>query len=127
MQDIGIDLDTFDKEKEIELFKNLKPTGWNIVIRLFIAPERTKSGLFTPGTAEKDKYSKCWGLVVGMSEHAYTDKERYTTPWCQLGDWVIFPRHGDYRQDYKGRTIFIIKEDAVDVIINDPKEMLTNE
>ena len=43
MQDIGIDLDTFDKEKEIELFKNLKPTGWNIVIRLFIAPERTSA------------------------------------------------------------------------------------
>lgn len=122
-EDSGIDLDTYSKEEEIAKFKDIKAVGWNILVRLYTAPKKTKGGIImTDQTQDEQKYSNCTGLVVRVSDHAYKDK-RYkdTSSWCKEGDWVVFARHAGYRIAHKNMPVFVLKEDAIDLIIKDPR------
>jgi len=120
--EVGIDLENFSKEAEIEKFKDIKMQGWSILVRLYITPQQTKKGIILPGQFQDDeKYRNCVGLVVKKSTGAYLDA-RYndTGPWCKVGDWVVFPRHAGYRILYKNLPVFVLKEDAIDAVVEDP-------
>ncbi len=124
-KDEGIDLDTFDKEAEIAKFDGIEAKGWTIVIRLFIEPETTKGGIWKPSlTRETEQHKVCAGLVIKKSKDAYRD-DRYknTGSWCEVGQWVVFPRHAGYAHNYDGMSIFIVDEDAIDLVIEDPRTL----
>lgn len=121
-QDEGIDLNTFDKNAEIAKFEEMDPEGWTIIIRLYTNSKKTVGGIIIPDTAhEEEQYRSCVGLVVKKSKGAYLDN-RYenTGAWCEVGDWVIFPRHAGYKLFYDGMPIFVLKEDAIDVRVENP-------
>lgn len=123
-EDEGIDLDNFNKEEEIAKFKDMGALGWNIVIRLYTSPKK-KGGIILPDTVRnEDQYRICTGLVVKVSPAAYKDA-RYsdTGAWCEVGDWIVFPRHAGYKVKYKDIPIFILKEDAVDLKIANPLDV----
>lgn len=125
MKDEGIDLTNFSIEEEIAKFKGIKPQGWTVVVRLYIEPQQV-NGIYIPDTSHEDqRFQSCAGFVVGISPAAYKDSERYgqTGPWCQLGDWVIFPRHAGYIIYYEGIPLYILKEDAIDGVIDDPRKI----
>jgi co-chaperonin GroES (HSP10) len=109
----GIDFNSFDVITEISKFKDLKPLGFQIIVRLFIEPNK-KGGIFVPSkTHEEQQFQNCVGLVISMGEEAYLDKERYPLgPRCQVGDWIVFPRHHGIFISYDGIPIFIINEDT---------------
>lgn len=123
-EDLGIDLQNFSKEEEIARFNGMKPQGWTVIIRLYTEP-KMKNGLYMPDIVhDEQQYKNCVGLVVKKSRAAYLDS-RYeqTGSWCEVGDWVIFPRHSGYKIHYEGIPIFVLKEDAIDVVIDDPTKI----
>jgi co-chaperonin GroES (HSP10) len=121
MEDLGIDLKTFSKEEEIKKFDGFEPQGWNVIIRLYTKTKKVGSLIMPDSVHEEQQYQGCVGLVVKKSKGAYNDP-RYerTGDWCQVGDWVVFPRHAGYRVTYNGMPVFVLKEDAIDVVITDP-------
>lgn len=127
-EDLGIDILNFDKEAEIAKFADMDPTNWSVCIRLYIPPKKTQGGLFIPdNTHSNNMYQSKTGLVVRMAPECYTD-ERYSRsePACRVGDWVVIPRHSGYYTVYKGMPVWIVKEDAIDSRIKDPRHVLIN-
>lgn len=120
-EDLGIDLTNFSKEEEIAKFNDVEPQGWTILVRLYTEPKVVK-GIFRPDIVhEEQQYKSCVGLVVKKSKAAYLDS-RYeqTGKWCEIGDWVVFPRHAGYKILCHNLPVFILKEDAIDLVISDP-------
>ncbi len=123
-EDLGIDLSNFSKEEEIAKFDGFEPQGWNVIVRLYVKPQMV-NGVYMPDAVHEDQqYHNCVGIVVKKSKGAYNDP-RYdrTGEWCKVGDWVVFPRHAGYKVTYKGMPVFVLKEDAIDVIIEDPSSI----
>lgn len=73
--------------KEFELFNN------QVLVAIYIRPEKTKSGILLPGqTRDEDKWQGKVGLVVKCGPTAFNDE---TGEWFKgvnvgLGDWVVF-------------------------------------
>ena len=125
-QDIGIDLNTFDekaKQAEIARFKDLKPSGWQLYIRLYVPPAKTSGGILLPdSTKDEQKYLNFVGLVVAMSKGAYKDdRYKFTGPYCKVGDWVNFPRHAGYLWAYDNIPMYALNEDVITGVIDNPK------
>ncbi len=120
----GIDVSNFDKEAEIASFKGIKPTGWYILVRLYIAPVKN-NGIYIPDTAQDEQqYKSCVGLVIDKAEGVYQD-ERYkdTGAWCEIGDWIVFPRHGGTKIYCDGKPCYFLMEDASYAVIDDPRRI----
>jgi co-chaperonin GroES (HSP10) len=123
-EDLGIDLQNFLPDKEIAKFEDIEPQGWTVLVRLYTEP-KVKNGLYMPDVVhDEQQYRSCVGLVVRKSKAAYLD-DRYdkTGQWCDVGDWVVFPRHAGYKILYEGMPIFVLKEDAIDLIVKDPRRI----
>ena len=71
----------------IEIFNN------QILVAVYIRPEKTKSGIMLPGqTRDDDKYQSKVGLVLKKGATAFLDD---TESWFKditidQGDWVVF-------------------------------------
>lgn len=72
---------------EVEIFHN------QVLIAIYVRPERTKSGIFIPGqTREEDRYQGKVGLVIKKGNDAFNDP---TGKWfsgvtINVLDWVVF-------------------------------------
>jgi hypothetical protein len=122
----GIDVNNFDKEAEIAKYKGLGMKAREAVaIRLFIRPKMQGKFLIPDSIHEDQKFSNCVGLVVKVSKNAYkSDDKRFANgPWCEEGDWVIFPRHAGDRLSYKNSPIFFIWEDGIWTDLEDPRDV----
>ena len=74
-KEIGIDMDDFSIEDQIERFKDYEVPGWNLLIRLYIpATVRKGSVLTLPDQVLKREEDFTYvGLVVGKAKAAYLD------------------------------------------------------
>jgi len=70
-----------------------------------------------------EEVKSCVGLVIGKPKGAYLDP-RYdqTGHWCEIGDWVVFPRHAGHKTYYNDLPIFSIQEDSVLYCTDDPSK-----
>lgn len=123
--DEGIDLNNFDKEAEIAKFAGYKPKIYNIAIRLYSPPSKTKGGMIIPDTIRDNaQYHTCAGLVVGIAPGCYKERKYgETNPACKVGDWVVIARHSGLRIKYKGLPLFSVKEDAIEAVIDNPLDV----
>lgn len=120
-EDIGIDLENFSIEDEIERFKGLvEVRGWSILVRLFVRPQKVGGLIMPDSIKQRDEDSNYRGLVVGVGKAVYQDP-RYaqTGPWCRLGEWVVFPRYAGYKIKILGMPMFVLKEDMIDLEYKD--------
>lgn len=85
------------------------PTGWRILVKPPKAAEKTKGGIFLPGSAkDADEVLMNKGQVIAIGPDAFKGKpfltfyydaqENYVAedladPWVEVGDWVIYNRH----------------------------------
>jgi co-chaperonin GroES (HSP10) len=122
--DEGIDIPNFDKGMEIGKFKGIRPVGWEILVRLYIAPVKN-NGIYIPDTAQDDQqYKSCVGLVIDRAKGVYQD-ERYnnTGAWCEVGDWIVFPRQGGAKIYVDGLPCYFLPEDAMYAVTDDPRRI----
>lgn len=119
--DEGIDLNSFSLEEELAKYEELTATGWSVVVRLLTSPAKKGSIYLTDKHREAESFLTSVGLVVKLGKGVYKDN-RYadTGAWCKEGDWVVFPRHAGYKIEFKGIPLFVLKEDMVDVVVDNP-------
>lgn len=122
--DEGIDFENFDKEAEIARFKGITPVGWEIAVRLYVAPVKN-NGIFIPDVShDEQQYKSCVGLVVNKAKGVYKDeKYKDTGAWCEIGDWIVFPRQGGQKLYWEGLPIYSLKEDALYWVVDDPRKV----
>jgi len=122
--DNGIDFDNFNIEQEIEKFKDYSPSGYQVIVRLYTTPEKTAGGIIKPQKSrDEDKYNNYTGLVVSMGSAAYKgERFKFANSYCEVGDFIAFPRHSGHRLSWHGIPLFSINDDAVLAVIKNPKQ-----
>lgn len=124
-RDLGIDLKNFSKEEEIKKFDGYTVPGWRIAVRLYIETAVTKGGILLPQTMHEDQqYKACVGLVVKQAKAAYLDpRYELTGKWCEIGDWVVFPRHAGTQVNYRALPLMLLQEDSVIGVVDNPSDI----
>ena len=122
VDEIGIDLDNFDLENELKLFDDYTPKPTEILIRLYIPPQRSKGGIIMNNT--NSIYNEIVGYIAKIGKCSFSG-ERYKDwgNWYKVGDWVVFPRHAGIRFAYDKLPVFSIVDDAPLAVIKDPRKV----
>ncbi len=120
--EIGIDFDNYEVNDELKIFEYCTPKPTEILIRLYIQPQKTKGGIIIDNS--KGIYNEIVGYVAKIGACCFSG-ERYKDwgHWYKVGDWVVFPRHAGIRFTYKKLPVFSIVDDAPLLIIKDPREV----
>lgn len=117
----------------------LRPTGYMILVKIWISPDEMKTitrddgtqvTLWTPKiTQDQDKYRSTSALVVAMGQDAYKGTNpdgtpRYLHPWCKVGDWVVIPRYECYQIMFKGTVAMgLLPDDRILTVCEDPADV----
>lgn len=123
----GIDLATFNKEEAIASFKGIDTQGFQLLVLLYIPPSTIKlpngkEFYITSQTHEEFQYRACTGLVVQKGPESY-DGERLTRVWCEVGDWIAFPRHEGIQIRVDGKPCQFLNDASVLAKIDDPRRI----
>jgi co-chaperonin GroES (HSP10) len=120
--EIGIDIDNFNMEEELKLFNGCVVNPKYILVRLFISPAKSKSGLYLNNSS--DVYNGIKGYIAKLGACCF---DGYTNDkwkdWYKVGDWIAFPRHAGIRFTYKNLPVFSIPDDSPMLIIQNPTEV----
>lgn len=130
-EDAGIDVDKFDFDDVVSQYDGIEPSGWQLLIRIYIPPlVITIGSLLLPESIITQRkidarFTNLCGLVVKMGNGVYRDLERYalTGPYCSTGDWVYFPRASGSTFAHNGLTSIFISEDTILGVVKDPRSV----
>ena len=98
------------------------PVGFRLLVKMYISPEKTSSGLYRPETAKtiEDSASIC-AQIVDMGPTAYQDAEKFPSgPWAKPADWVVLRSYSGTRMKINGEEYRLINDDMVEAVVNDP-------
>ena len=101
-----------------------RPVGYRVLVAL---PEIEKtysdtSVLKTDKEMIHDYVMSIMGLVVDIGEQAYKDKDRFgDTPWCKLGDFVMFRANSGTRFKVAGKEYRLMNDDSIEAVVADPR------
>jgi chaperonin GroES len=92
----------------------LKPMGDRVVVKPMTEHERgqkTKSGIYIPETAEKERSERGTIMAVGPGK---TSEEGKTLPMhVKVGDVVLFTKYGPDEVKLDGEEYFILSESNI--------------
>lgn len=105
----------------------LNPVGYFMLVEERKAENKSKGGIVLPSEAiDAQQYLNMYGKVVAMGNLCYRHKEFQDTPWCELGDLIMFHKHTGMRIDVKAATgdvdtrYRLLKDNDVIATVNDP-------
>ena len=109
-----------DSELDVQL---PKPVGYRLLVAM---PEvgETFDGtnvLKTDSHKYNEHIMSIIGVVLDMGEEAYRDKERFTTPWCKVGDYVMFRANTGTRFKVAGVEYRLMNDDSIEAVVSDPR------
>ena len=96
-------------------FMTIKPLADHILIEPVKEEEKTKSGIFLPETASKEKPEE--GVVVAVGPGRKTDDGKIVPVSVQKGQKVLFTKYGPNEIKVDGKEYLIAKEDDILAII----------
>ena len=113
-----------DPENEKELEEGLpKPVGYRILVALPKVEETFGDTRIIKSSKEQhlDHVLSTIGLVIDMGTEAYSDKERFDTPWCALGDYVMFRANTGTRFKIGDTEFRLMNDGSVEAVVPDPR------
>ena len=113
-----------DPENEKELEEGLpKPVGYRILVALPKVEETFGDSRIIKSSKEQhlDHVLSTIGLVIDMGNEAYSDKERFDTPWCKEGDYVMFRANTGTRFKIGDTEFRLMNDDSVEAVVPDPR------
>ena len=113
-----------DPENEKELEEGLpKPVGYRILVALPKVEETFGESRIIKSNKEQhlDHVLSTIGLVIDMGTEAYSDKERFDTPWCKEGDYVMFRANTGTRFKIGDTEFRLMNDDSVEAVVPDPR------
>ena len=113
-----------DPENEKELEEGLPiPVGYRILVALPKVEETFGDSRIIKSAKEQhlDHVLSTIGLVIDMGTEAYSDKERFDTPWCKEGDYVMFRANTGTRFKIGNTEFRLMNDDSVEAVVPDPR------
>jgi co-chaperonin GroES (HSP10) len=112
-------------------FEPPKAAGYNLAVKIYIRPEEVSTVIDNQGVERKiyltessraeDKYKSITALVISMGPECYKgERFEHSGPWCQVGDWVVIPRHEGTQIVYRDIPMHIIPDDRILMVVDDP-------
>jgi hypothetical protein len=118
-------------QKALPDLSGMKIQGTKVLVALYVAPERTKSGLYrTTGQLKEDIYQGTVGLVVlrglGTFMDGWRDGARFEFHGfsAAIGEWAIFRPGDGKRIQLQGVDCRWVEDADIDGVIDDP-ELIT--
>ncbi len=94
---------------------NIKPLSDHILIEPIKEEEKTKSGIFLPETAEKEKPEQ--GMVIAVGQGKKTDDGKIVPVSVKVGDKVLFTKYGPTEIKVEGTEYLIASESDILAVI----------
>ena len=102
-----------------------EPTGWRIIVLPYRGKGKTEGGIYLPDqVVEENQVATQVGYVLKVGSLAYKDPDKFDSPWCQKGDWVMFARYAGSRIKIDGGEVRILNDDEVLATISEPDDVL---
>jgi len=95
--------------------KNIRPLGDKIVLKPSSEDEQTKSGIFLPATAEKEKPEQAEVIAVGPGRK--TDEGKLIEPSVKVGDTVLFQKYGPTEVKLGEDELLVVSESDILAVI----------
>jgi|TARA_R100001460_G_C3466548_1_gene166635 co-chaperonin GroES (HSP10) len=101
------------------------PVGYRILLKMWKMAETTKGGIaLSEQTLETSEMTSVVGYVVKMGNMCYTDTEKFLTPWCKEGQFVVIGRYAGARFKTSFGEHRIINDDEIIGTIEKPEDIL---
>lgn len=94
---------------------NIKPLADHILIEPVKEEEKTKTGIFLPDTASKEKSEE--GRVIAVGPGKKTDDGKIIMMSVKVGDRVLFTKYGPNEIKVDNKEYLIAREDDILAII----------
>ena len=110
-----------EEELEVQL---PRPVGYRVLVALPNVEEtyENTSILKTNKEMRNEHIMSIIGLVVDMGSQAYKDKDRFgDTPWCSVGDYVMFRANSGTRFTVGGKEYRLMNDDSIEAVVADPR------
>ena len=110
-----------DQELEVQL---PTPVGYRVLVALPEIEETFENTkvLKTNTEMHNEHIMSILGLVIDMGSQAYSDQERFgDTPWCKIGDYVMFRANTGTRFKISGKEYRLMNDDSIEAIVADPR------
>ena len=88
----------------------IKPLSDRVLIEPMSKEEKTKSGIYLPDTADKERPEQGKVLAVGPGKY---DDGKLVKPAVKKGDVVLFTKYGPNEIKVGGKEYLIAKEDDI--------------
>ena len=96
---------------------NIKPLSNHIFLEPIGEEKTTKSGIFIPDTAEKEKPIK--GKVLSVGPGKFNDKGERMPMSVKAGDTVLFKKYGPDEVEIEGKKYLVGDEDDILAILGE--------
>jgi chaperonin GroES len=94
---------------------NIKPLSDHILIEPAKEEEKTKTGIFLPQTAEKERPEQ--GKIIAVGPGKTTSSGKIIPINVKIGDKVFFTKYGPNEIKIEGKDYLIAKEEDILAII----------
>jgi len=112
---------TPDEELEAQL---PTPVGYHLLVAMPEVEEKYEDSsiLKVVDVMNREAVMSIIGLVLGMGDQAYSDKDRFSTgAWCKVGDYVMFRANTGTRFSVRGAEYRLMNDDSIEAIVKDPR------
>lgn len=103
-----------------------QPTGWRLLVLPYRGKSKTTGGIHLPDKVlEEGQIQTVVGYVLKVGPLAYKDTDKFSEPWCQEKDWIVFARYAGSRFRIEGGEVRILNDDEVLATILDPEDVIS--
>mgnify|MGYP003130345532 CR=1 FL=1 len=101
------------------------PVGYRLLIKMWKMSEMTDGGIaLAEKTLETSEVTSVVGYVIKMGDMCYKDKEKFVSPWCKVGQFVVIGRYAGARFKTKFGEHRTINDDEIIGTIEKPEDIL---
>ena len=100
------------------------PVGYHLLVAMPEVEEKYEDSniLKAVDVMNREAVMSIIGLVLGMGDQAYSDKDRFSTgAWCEVGDYVMFRANTGTRFNVRGAEYRLMNDDSIEAIVKDPR------
>lgn len=100
------------------------PVGYHLLVAMPEVEDKYEDSsiLKSVDAMNREAVMSIIGLVLGMGDQAYSDKDRFSTgAWCEVGDYVMFRANTGTRFNVRGAEYRLMNDDSIEAIVKDPR------
>jgi len=94
---------------------NVKPLGDNVLIEPVAQEDKTKSGIFLPESAKKERPEQ--GIVIAVGSGKRTSSGKIVEMQVKIGDKVLFTQYGPNEIEIDSKEYLIAKQEDILAIL----------